>query len=82
MRFWFALMVSAACCSAQPAANFLYPPTGQSAGSPVIACSDLYKLTGFEVTVESATLVAAEGETPEYCRIMGLILPEIRFEVA
>ncbi|MGH9629957.1 MAG: tannase/feruloyl esterase family alpha/beta hydrolase, partial [Bryobacteraceae bacterium] len=42
----------------------------------------LYALTGFDFTIESAVAVPAEGDTPEFCRVMGQILPEIRFEVA
>lgn len=48
----------------------------------MIACAQLYSLTGFEFTIESAVTVPAEGGTPEFCRVMGQVLPEIRFEVA
>lgn len=47
-----------------------------------MACTALHALTGFDVTIESATVVPADGATPEFCRVMGQILPEIRFEVA
>ncbi len=82
MRFAPALLILAEYCSAQPAATFLNPPAGEAAGSPAIACRELQKHTGFEFTIESAVIVPAEGGTPEFCRILGQILPEIRFEVA
>jgi hypothetical protein len=82
MRFSFALLVSAAWAVAQPEATFLNPPVGETAGAPKIACAELHALTGFDFTIESAVIVPAEGGTPEFCRVMGQILPEIRFEVA
>jgi feruloyl esterase len=83
MRFWFALLISAACVNAQPAATpFLIPPVGEAVGAPRIACAQLYSLTGFDFTIESAVAVPAQDDAPEFCRVMGLVLPEIRFEVA
>jgi hypothetical protein len=60
---------------------FMNPPSG-APGSHKMRCSALQSLSGFEFTIESAVIVAAEGETPEFCRVMGQIQPEIRFEVA
>ncbi len=82
MRFWFTLMLSATSLNAQPAAAFLNPPAGETVGAPQIACAQLYSLTGFDFTIESAVTVPAEGATPEFCRVMGQVMPEIRFEVA
>jgi feruloyl esterase len=82
MRIWFALLISTACANAQPAPAFLDPPSGEAPGAPKIACAELHTLTGFDFTIESAVNVPAEGDTPEFCRVMGQILPEIRFEVA
>ena len=45
-------------------AVFLPPPAGQPAGKPAMACKDLYALTGFFFTIESAELVPAEGQSP------------------
>ena len=58
------------------------PPRGEAPGAAKIRCPALHVLTGFEFTIESAVTVPADGGTPEYCRVMGQILPEIRFEVA
>ena len=77
-----ALFLLAAISHAQPLATFLNPPANETPGTPAIACRELRQLTGFKFTIESAVLTPAEGDTPEFCRVMGQILPEIRFEVA
>ena len=59
----------------------LKPPAGESELRPKVSCSDLRSLTGYEFTVESASLVPATAEAPEYCRVRGQILPEILFDV-
>jgi feruloyl esterase len=82
MRPWLISVIGAACMSAQPAVTFLNPDGGAAPKAPAIRCAELYALTGFEFTIESAVTVPADGETPEFCRVMGQILPEIRFEVA
>lgn len=82
MRPILAFAASALSCAAQPGAAFLNPPAGEAAGKPAIACGEIQRLTGFEFTVESAVLVPGDGGTPEFCRVLGMILPEIRFEVA
>lgn len=83
MRFCLITALFAASVFAQvPGPVFLPPPDGQAPGSPKMACQELFALTGYEFTIESAVMVAAEGETPEFCRVMGQILPSIRIEVA
>lgn len=82
MRSPFALLILAAFATAQPAVTFLSPPDGQALGKPKTDCAGLQALTGFEYTIESATAIPAEGDTPEFCRVMGWILPAIRFEIA
>src|ERR1700732_3650432 len=57
------------------------PAWGQS-GDPRMACSDLRSLTGYEFSVATAVVIAAAGDVPEYCRVTGNILPEVRFEVS
>ena len=54
---------------------------GQPAAKPKLACTDLRSLTGYEFSVITAALVPASGDVPEYCRVTGQVLPEIRFEV-
>lgn len=82
MRLPALAVLLAAISHAQPLATFLNPPANETPGAPAIACRELRQLSGFEFTIESAILTPAEGDTPEFCRVMGQILPEIRFEVA
>ena len=48
---------------------------------PRVGCSSLLSQTGYDLSITSATTIPATTELPEYCRIVGLIQPEIRFEV-
>lgn len=48
---------------------------------PRSACSALVALTGFEFSISTVSTVPATSEVPEYCRVEGLIQPEIRFEL-
>lgn len=82
MRLPLVLLIAAFCSCAQPAATLVMPPAGEPKGAPAIGCRELFKLSGFGFTIESAVLVPGDSATPEYCRVMGQILPEIRFEVA
>ena len=45
------------------------------------ACGSVEALTGFDVSIVSATLVPAANGSPEHCRVSGVIPSEIRFEV-
>lgn len=49
--------------------------------APKQACAALLAQTGYDFSIVSATPVPASADTPEYCRLVGLIQPEIRFEV-
>jgi hypothetical protein len=60
----------------------LSPPAGESTLGPKLGCADLRSLTGYEFSVESAILIPASGDVPEYCQVRGQIMPEIRFEVS
>ncbi|NOT64202.1 MAG: tannase/feruloyl esterase family alpha/beta hydrolase [Acidobacteria bacterium] len=57
-------------------------PTAETSLAPKIACAELRALTGYEFTVESATLMPAANDVPAHCRVRGLIQPEIQFEVS
>ena len=48
---------------------------------PKAACASLVALTGYELSVTTATVVAASPQAPEHCRISGQILPEVRFQL-
>jgi pimeloyl-ACP methyl ester carboxylesterase len=84
MRLYLLLLMPALHLAAQPAAsvaNFLNPPGGEAVAAPKISCGELRGLSTVEFTIESAVMVEAAGEIPEFCRVMGRVLPEIRFEV-
>ena len=49
---------------------------------PRAACATLVALTGYEFSIVTATTVQGAADVPEYCRVIGQIQPEIRFEVA
>jgi feruloyl esterase len=49
---------------------------------PRAACATLVALTGYEFSVVTASTIAASADAPEYCRIIGQIQPEVRFEVS
>jgi len=46
-----------------------------------VSCASLVSLTGYEFSISTSAVVPASGETPEYCRVTGLIPAEIRFEL-
>jgi feruloyl esterase len=50
--------------------------------APAAACAHLRALTNYDFSIDNAAVVAAQGETPEFCLVQGLIAPEVRFEVA
>jgi hypothetical protein len=53
--------------------------------SPVAAqraCHELRRLAGGELTILSAEAVAWTAQAPAHCRVVGVIAPEIQFEVA
>jgi tannase/feruloyl esterase len=49
---------------------------------PHAECASLIALTDFELSITAASPVAATSDAPEFCRVSGLIQPEIRFEVS
>jgi tannase/feruloyl esterase len=55
---------------------------GSVDAKPSTACGSLVSLTAYEFSILSATIVAASPDAPEYCRVSGLIQPEVRFEVS
>lgn len=45
-------------------------------------CQDLRSLTSYDFSIDTSTLVAAQGERPEHCHIVGQVAPEVRFHVS
>jgi feruloyl esterase len=58
------------------------PPAGEKRIPPAASCSALVAETGYDLTVISATEEKAGPDGVPFCRIWGMIQPEIRFEVA
>jgi feruloyl esterase len=77
-----AALAVAAPASAQPAGPFESWKETAALRAPKTACRDLRALSNYDVSVDSAIVVAARGSTPEFCQVLGLIQPEVRFEVS
>jgi len=45
-------------------------------------CHALISATGYEFSIDTAILVPAAGETPEFCLLTGQVIPEVRFELS
>lgn len=50
--------------------------------APRAPCAGLRALTGYEFSVDAAVVVPAEAGAPEFCRVVGQVPPEVRFEVS
>jgi Tannase and feruloyl esterase len=67
---------------AQPTAQFENWKDQTAPKAPKTSCAELRSLTGYEFSVAVALLVPAQAGAPEFCRVEGQILPEIRFEMS
>jgi len=56
-------------------------PYSRTSARAQVPCTALTAWTGHDCSVTSATLIEASGGAPEYCRVLGVIPPEIRFSV-
>lgn len=52
------------------------------AKAPATSCAALRALTGYAFSIDTAVAVPAQGDTAAYCRVTGLVQPEVRFEVS
>ncbi len=50
--------------------------------APARSCASLRALSGYELSIDIAEAVAASDGAPAFCRVSGLVQPEIRFEVS
>ena len=57
------------------------PPVAAAATRPAIECADLGELTVPAYSILSATQLDATGKTPTRCRVIGVLPPEIIFEL-
>lgn len=82
-RLLIALLTTTIALIAQPGQIRSWtPPAGEERLKTRTACSSLRALTGYDYSVISAVLQPASGNVPEFCRVLGQVQPEIRFEVA
>jgi feruloyl esterase len=61
--------------------GFWAPPDNAPVLAPKTPCAELRALSGFAYSIATAELIPATAEVPEYCRVTGLILPSIGFEL-
>ena len=86
------LLAVALASAARPAAaqnGFSFLDASRSAidyrvasAAPRLPCRALAELSGGELTVVSAQEVPASQNAPAHCRVLGVIQPEVQFEVA
>jgi hypothetical protein len=82
-RFVVGLLAGGVLVQAQPFAQEMRawkPPAGEQRSRPRMECSELRALTGYEFSVASAQIETAAGG--EFCRVLGQVLPEVRFEIS
>jgi hypothetical protein len=80
MRFLIFLLAVAAFGQNAPRIGEWKPDPGEPVLRPKTACAALNSLTGYELSVISAENLPASG-TPEFCRVLLQVQPEIRIEV-
>jgi hypothetical protein len=84
MRHWALLLIFTGVLAGQgnaPHMNDWTPPAGETRLAPLGPCAALRQQTGFDFTILTATELTAGPGGAEYCRVLGMIQPEIRFEV-
>ncbi len=87
MRIFLACALVAATAvpaAAQPFANAKTSLAGYTTATtmPGKTCESLSAFKGEGVTTIQARVVAATADTPQHCRVTGLIAPEVAFEVS
>ena len=82
MRFLFTLVAVAAFAQNAPHIRDWKPGAGETTAQPKTSCSALNRLTGYDLSVLSAEAMPAASGSPEFCRVMILVQPEIRIEVS
>lgn len=81
MRFLPFLVALAALAQNAPHIRDWRPDPSEPVLAPKASCAALNRLTGYELSVMVAETVPA-GETPEFCRVLILVQPEIKIEVS
>ena len=86
MRVWLALLLMSASvvpAGAQAFSNAVASRAKYSVSdtTPSRTCDSLSSYTGEGILSIAARVVAATADTPQHCRVTGLITPEVAFEV-
>jgi feruloyl esterase len=50
--------------------------------APRASCAGLRGLTGYEFSIDAGVVAPADAGVPEFCRVVGQVAPEVRFEVS
>ena len=81
--FTVALICAAAPAAAQPFANAKTSLAGYSVASttPKKTCESLGGFKGKEIATIQSRVVGGTADTPQHCRVTGIIAPEVAFEV-
>ena len=76
--------VTAAAADAQPFANARTSLAGYTVAEsiPQKTCESLSMFKGEDITSIQARVVAATADTPQHCRVTGIIAPEVAFALA
>ncbi len=80
--WWLLLVPFSSLAQNGPHIRSWRPPQDETSAAPKTACSNLRALTGYEFSIVSAVAMPATANAPEFCRVLGQVQPEIRFEVA
>ena len=83
MRYPALLALTSAIALAQngPHMRDWQPPANEQRSAPVRPCASLVAETGYEYSIVTAIEERAGENGPMYCRVLGMIQPEVRFEV-
>ena len=56
--------------------------SGALRAEPRLQCDAVVRMTTYEFSILSARTMPAGGPVPQFCRVLGQILPEVRFELS
>jgi feruloyl esterase len=82
MRAVFFLLPIALLAQNAPHIRDWRPPLGETRTSPQTVCAALHSLTGYEYSIVAADPHPATSDTPEFCRVLVQVMPEILIEVS
>ena len=83
MRVFVTLLLCAGALHAQGGGQVQFRDWHAAAATqkPKVSCESLRALTSYDISIISATTIAATADVPEHCRVSLMIPPEINIEV-